>query len=131
MSSHPKASTVPATAAATSASTVTLAAIAIARPPSAPILSLGAWAASARRSTTATAAPSRAKSSAAARPMPEPAPLIRATLPSSFPVMTCSLPLAVSQSCPAAVDHQGVTGHIGEPVGGEQDDGVGDLVRHG
>src|SRR6266516_194628 len=106
----------------------TSATAATARPPVPVIWAAVSLAAASARSITATAAPSRANSVAAARPIPEPAPVTTATRPASVPVIV-SLPL--SQRGHAAVDHDRVAGHAGQPAGGQQRDRVRDLVGRG
>src|SRR5258705_9742900 len=84
---RPKADTVRATIAATSASRVTSPPMAIARPPAALISATVAAASASTRSATATRAPSRAITTAVAWPIPDAPPVTRAILPSRMPDM--------------------------------------------
>src|SRR5919198_5834407 len=81
----PNAATVCSISRSASSGEETSAPTAIARPPSARILSATSAAASSRTSPTATEAPSRANTMAVAAPIPDPAPVIAATRPSRRP----------------------------------------------
>ena len=86
-SSRPKAATVRATIAATSASRLTSPPMAIAWPPAALISPTVPAALSSVRSATATRAPSRLMATAVARPIPDAPPVTSAVLPSRMPAM--------------------------------------------
>src|SRR4030095_12213742 len=99
---------------------------AMARPPSATIVSAWRCAAARSMSATATAAPSRASARAQAAPMPPPAPVTSATLPVTRPdpFMPCSSQCRVE----TAVDRDVLAAHIAEQVAAQGDDGAADVL---
>src|SRR4051794_22479109 len=83
----------------------------------------------AQMSTAMMSAPSDARRTACARPWPRAAPVMKATLPSTRPVMVCSL-LGWVGDCSAlvgesAVDRERRTGDVPTVVGDEVKDGAG------
>src|ERR1700760_1704749 len=80
-------------------------------------------------STMTTSAPSRAQVTACARPCPRDPPVIRATLPSSIPMLKPFLFGIKNSDLAAGVDHMGDTGDVPAGVADQVEHGVGDVGR--
>src|SRR3954470_15873237 len=85
-----------------------------------------------QRSTAMMSAPSEASRTACARPCSRAAPVMKATLPSTRPVMTCSLVGWVGAASvlvgEPGVDGEGRPGDVAAVLGDEVEDRVGDVV---